>query len=116
MARRGGRQGEAVSGSEAKFHVGQLVLHLRFGYRGVIFDVDPVFQETEEWYAAMATSRPPKESPWYRVLVHGELHTTYVAERNLEADGSTTPIDHPLIDVLFSGFANGRYVTEHTFN
>jgi len=105
-----------VTSSEAKFHVGQLVHHLRFGYRGVIFDVDPVFQETEEWYAAMATSHPPKESPWYRVLVHGVLHTTYVAERNLEPDSSTTPIDHPLVDILFSSFANGRYQTEHTYN
>ena len=105
-----------MTGSEAKFDVGQLVHHLRFGYRGVIFDADPVFQETEEWYAAMATSHPPKESPWYRVLVHGVLNTTYVAERNLEPDSSTTPINHPLVDIFFSGFANGRYRTEHTYN
>jgi heat shock protein HspQ len=105
-----------VTDNQAKFHVGQLVQHLKFGYRGVIFDVDPEFQETQEWYDAMATSRPPKDRPWYRVLVHDESHTTYVAERNLGPETAPSPIEHPLVEALFSGFEDGRYLTGHTYN
>ena len=72
--------------SAAKFEVGQVVHHLKFGYRGVVFDVDPCFQGTEEWYEQVARSRPPKDRPWYHVLVHDAAHTTYVAERNLQPD------------------------------
>ena len=98
-----------MSQEQAGFHVGQLVHHVRFGYRGVVFDVDPTFQGTDEWYETVARSRPPKDAPWYHVLPDGAAHTTYVAERNLEADESGEPIRHPLVDQLFSGFANGRY-------
>ena len=94
---------------EAKFQIGQLVSHLKFGYRGVVFDIDPEFSETEEWYATMAKSLPPKDEPWYNVLVDCQLHTTYVAERNLAPDESGLPIAHPLIDSLFSGFIGGSY-------
>lgn len=95
--------------SAAKFHVGQVVTHLKFGYRGVVFDVDPVFSNSEEWYATMARSRPPKDKPWYHVLVDGASHTTYVAERHLTPDGSGRPVAHPLLGSLFSEFENGRY-------
>ena len=98
-----------MSSSEAAFAVGQLVQHRLFGYRGVIFDVDATFQLTDEWYAQMARSRPPKDRPWYHVLVHEGEHTTYVAQRNLEADESAEPIEHPLVSQVFSEFRNGRY-------
>jgi len=98
-----------MSEERAGFHVGQLVHHLRFGYRGVVFDVDPSFQGSEEWYESVARSRPPKDAPWYHVLPDGASHTTYVAERNLEADPSGAPIRHPLIDAFFERFENGRY-------
>ena len=94
---------------EAKFHIGQLISHLKSGYRGVVYDIDPVFSLTEEWYAAMAKSRPPKDMPWYHVLVDGQGHTTYVAERHLTPDESGHPITHPLIGSLFSGFEDGSY-------
>ena len=94
----------------AKFFVGQLVHHNQFNYRGVIVGVDPCFENTEKWYEKMAISRPPKDQPWYHVLVHEALHTTYVAERNLEADSETTPIIHPLVEHFFIRFENGRYV------
>ena len=103
-------------GGHAEFSVGQIVHHKRFGYRGVIFDADPTFQGTEEWYEHVAKSRPPKDKPWYHVLVDGAAHTTYVAERHLEADGSERPIRHPLIDDLFTGFGDGRYQTRETVN
>lgn len=101
---------------EAKFQVGQVVHHLRFDYRGVIFDVDPCFQGTEEWYEMMARSRPPKDKPWYHVLVDGAAHTTYVAERNLEADAEPRPINHHLVERLFAGFEDGRYVMSRSVN
>lgn len=93
----------------AKFHIGQLVHHKLFDYRGAVVDVDPVFQGSEEWYRQVARSQPPKDRPWYRVLVHGAEHETYVAERNLERDSSREPIVHPQLDEVFSGFANGSY-------
>lgn len=94
----------------AKFSVGDLVHHSLFHYRGVVFDVDPTFQGSEEWYEAMARTRPPKNRPWYHVLVHGASHTTYVAERNLETDAAGKPISHPLLGRFFSDFEDGRYV------
>jgi len=96
----------------AKFSVGQLVNHRRFDYRGVIFDVDAIFEGDEEWYDQVATSRPPKDQPWYHVLVDGADHTTYVAERNLEQEPNGEPIHHPLVDELFLGFDNGAYVAQ----
>lgn len=94
---------------QSAFSVGDLVHHRKFGYRGVVFDVDPNFQLTDEWYEAVARSRPPKDQPWYHILVHGAEHTTYVAQRHLEADESGAPVDHPLVDALFAEFADGRY-------
>jgi heat shock protein HspQ len=93
-----------------KFNIGQLIHHRLFDYRGVIVDVDATFQGAEEWYEEMAKSRPPKDQPWYHVLVDEGQHTTYVAERNLESDGLKDPINHPLLDHFFSDFQNGRYV------
>jgi heat shock protein HspQ len=93
-----------------KFNIGQLIHHRLFDYRGVIVDVDATFQGAEEWYEAMAKSRPPKDEPWYHVLVDEAQHTTYVAEKNLESDELKDPIDHPLLDHFFSDFKDGRYL------
>lgn len=95
--------------ASAKFHVGQLIHHKLFEYRGVIVDVDPHFLGTETWYQQVAKSRPPKDSPWYHVLVDGQVHQTYVAERNLEADNSQAPISHPNLGDYFSGLDNNGY-------
>ena len=95
--------------AKARFSVGDLVHHKLFGYRGVIFDVDPRMMLSDEWYKAVARTRPPKDQPWYRVLVDNAAHETYVAERNLEQDSSDAPIRHPLIETCFSGFSEGRY-------
>jgi heat shock protein HspQ len=94
---------------KAKFHVGQCVHHLRFGYRGVVFDVDATFQGSDAWYEEVARSRPPRDAPWYHVLPHDSEHTTYVAERHLETDASGEPIRHPLVEHLFGEFRDGRY-------
>ncbi len=95
---------------ECKFYVGQLIHHLMFHYRGVVVDVDPEFQGTEEWYDQVARSRPPKDQPWYHVLVHGAKHMTYVAERNLKPDRSKKTIDHFLVQHFFTHFKNGKYI------
>jgi heat shock protein HspQ len=93
----------------AKFQVGQIIQHKLFDYSGAVFDVDPIFQGTDEWYEQVARSRPPKNEPWYHVLVNEAAHTTYVAEQNLEPAETPQKIVHPLADRLFSGFDGERY-------
>ena len=100
----------------AQFGVGQLVHHRLFDYRGVVYDVDPQFRGSEEWYETMARSRPPKDERWYHVLVHEASHTTYVAERNLEPDDVGAPIVHPLLEQLFAGYSDGAYIRHHKPN
>jgi heat shock protein HspQ len=101
---------------KARFAVGQLIRHKLFGYRGVIFDVDPQFRASDEWYEQVARTRPPKDAPWYRVMVDGQHYETYVAERNLEEDDLGTPIDHPLVEDLFGRFEYGRYALREPAN
>lgn len=99
--------------SAAKFDVGEVVHHRMFDYRGVIFDVDPEFSGTDEWYEEVAKSRPPRDQPWYHVLPDGATHTTYVAERNLRAlepQEAARPINHPLVAELFERSEAGTYV------
>ncbi len=100
----------------ARFAVGEVVQHRLFEYRGVVVDVDATFQQSDEWYEQMARSRPPRDAPWYHVLVHDAEHTTYVAERNLETDPEPRPIRHPLVERFFEGFVEGRYRTAQRVN
>ena len=102
--------GTVTSIKKSKFAVGDLIHHRRFDYRGVIVDIDAAFQLSDEWYEAVAKSRPPKNEPWYHVLVHGAVHMTYVAERNLKRETSAEPVDHPMLWQFFSRFEDGRYV------
>jgi len=102
--------------TNARFSIGDLVRHKLFDYRGVVYDVDPQFLLSEEWYESVARSRPPKDQPWYRVLVDNAIHETYVAERNLEPDSSGEPVSHPLVESLFGDFSDGRYIKAHRGN
>ena len=102
--------------AQVKFSIGQLVHHRLFGYRGVIVDVDPFFLGSEEWYEHVAKSKPPKDQPWYHVLVHDGDGRTYVAQRNLEEDSSREPINHQELSSFFSGFHNGRYQASYPVN
>lgn len=95
---------------QCQFYVGQLVHHRLFRYRGVVVDVDPEFQGTEDWYDQVARSRPPKNKPWYHVLVHGSEQMTYVSERNLEPDPSKDLIVHPMVNHFFTRFEDGKYI------
>ena len=108
--------GTVTNITKAKFSVGELVHHRLFDYRGVIVDVDRNFQSTEEWYEQVAKSRPPKDKPWYHVLVDEAMHSTYVAERNLELNESASPIKHPMLERFFSRFENGRYISDDRAN
>jgi heat shock protein HspQ len=95
----------------SRFGVGDVVHHKMFDYRGVVIDVDPLFMLTDEWYETVAHSRPPKDEPWYHVLVDRTTQNTYVAERNLEPDDTGEPIMHPLLDSRFDRFEGGRYIS-----
>ena len=105
-----------MAGNTAQFFVGEVIHHKLFDYRGVIFDVDSEYAGTEEWYAQMARSRPPRDEPWYHVLVHNATHTTYVAERNLESDTTGEQILHPQLGEYFDRFDGSRYLTTNPSN
>ena len=94
---------------QAIFQIGQVIHHRLFDYIGVVFDIDPIFQGSDDWYDQMARSHPPKDKPWYHVLRDGAVHTTYVAEQNLEPEDEPRRIAHPLTYGLFSGFDGERY-------
>ncbi len=98
-----------MDAARARFHVGQPVHHRLFDYRGVVIDADATFQGSVEWYEAMARSRPPKDRPWYHVLVHDAEHMTYVAERNLEPDLTGEPVRHPDLGLYFDDQRDGIY-------
>lgn len=98
---------------EPLFEPGQLVVHRRYGYRGVVVEGDPTCQADNAWYQQNQT-QPERDQPWYHVLVHEHSHTTYAAETSLMADESTDAIEHPLLGHFFSDFIDGRYVRNDT--
>ena len=102
--------------TEVKYSIGELVHHKLFGYRGVIIDIDPHFLLTDEWYELVARSRPPKNEPWYHVLVHEATNATYVAEQNLEPDSSGQKINHPMTKAFFTDLRDGRYFNDDKIN
>ena len=98
--------------SHARFGIGDVVRHRHFSFRGVIFDVDPVFANSEEWYEAIPEDiRPRRDQPFYHLLADNSdsSYIAYVSQQNLERDESEEPIDHPAISGLFEPFSDGRY-------
>lgn len=96
----------------AKFSIGQVVRHRLFPFRGVIFDVDPEFANTEEWYQAIPEEmRPRRDQPFYHLLAENEEteYVAYVSEQNLLPDTTGTPLRHPQVKELFVAGADGRY-------
>ena len=96
----------------ARFGIGAVVRHKIFDFRGVIFDVDPVFANSEEWYEAIPEAlRPSKDQPFYHLLAENaeSSYVAYVSQQNLIADDSDEPIDHPAIPTMFEGLEDGRY-------
>ena len=99
--------------SHARFAIGEVVRHRLFEFRGVVFDVDPVFANSEEWYQAIPEDvRPSKDQPFYHLLAENaeSSYVAYVSQQNLEHDETDEPIDHPAIPGIFDGYHEGRYM------
>ena len=93
--------------NEARFQLGQIVRHRLFAFRGVIFDVDPQFNNTEEWYNSIpAEVRPRKDQPYYHLLAENDEteYVAYVSEQNLLEDETHEPVRHPQVKDYFTGF------------
>lgn len=102
----------AMTDRLAKFHIGQVVKHRYFPFRGVIFDVDPEFANTEEWYEAIPEDvRPKKDQPFYHLLAENSdnYYVAYVSEQNLEVDQTGDPVEHPQVPELFGELRDGVY-------
>lgn len=96
----------------AKFYIGQIVRHRHYPFRGVIFDVDPEFSNSEEWWLSIPENiRPKKEQPYYHLLAenHETSYIAYVSEQNLLADESGEPIKHPQVAEFFGELKDGHY-------
>ena len=107
-----GRRIEAPLHSRARFAIGDVVRHRLFDFRGVVFDIDPVFANSDEWYEAIpAAVRPSREQPFYHLLAENadSSYVAYVSQQNLLSDSENGPVDHPQVPELFEGFAEGRY-------
>ncbi|SDY16470.1 heat shock protein HspQ [Citreimonas salinaria] len=103
----------------AKYNLGQVVRHRKHPFRGVVFDVDPEFANTDEWYESIPEeARPAKEQPFYHLLAENEqsFYVAYVSEQNLVADYSGEPVDHPDIPDLFGAFVDGSYELHFQLN
>jgi heat shock protein HspQ len=101
----------------AKFQIGQVVRHRIYPFRGIIFDVDPQFANTEEWWLSIPENvRPHKDQPFYHLLAENAETTyiAYVSEQNLLLDDSGEPVSHPQVEELFTGVENGRYIARTT--
>jgi len=102
----------------AKFGLGQVVRHRLFAFRGVIFDVDPTFNNSEEWWLSIPEHiRPHKEQPFYHLLAENDEteYVAYVSEQNLLPDSSGQPVRHPQVKELFGRLDNGTYELKRAF-
>lgn len=98
--------------SHAQFSIGEVVRHRLFPFRGVVFDIDPIYANSDEWYEAIPEDlRPAKDQPFYHLLAENaeSNYVAYVSQQNLVPDDEQGPVDHPAIDGLFDGFVNGKY-------
>ena len=108
-----GRLIDAPRQTRARFSIGDVVRHRLYDFRGVVYDIDPVFANSEEWYQSIPVEvRPAREQPYYHLLAeNGESsYVAYVSQQNLVGDGESGPVDHPSLDELFDDFADGRYL------
>jgi len=107
-----GRLIDAPRQTRARFSIGDVVRHRLYDFRGVVFDIDPVFANSEEWYQSIpAEVRPAREQPYYHLLAeNGESsYVAYVSQQNLVGDGESGPVEHPSLAEMFDEFADGRY-------
>jgi heat shock protein HspQ len=107
-----GRRIEVPRHVEARFAIGDVVRHRMFDFRGVVFDIDPVFANSEEWYEAIPEAlRPRRDQPFYHLLAENDesSYVAYVSQQNLVEDSEGGPVDHPSLAALFGEFNEGRY-------
>src|SRR5215212_4087919 len=105
--------GQKIDMPLARFAIGEVVRHRLLDFRGVIFDVDAVFANSEEWYEAIPEAmRPSKDQPFYHLLAENaeSTYVAYVSQQNLLPDDSDEPVDHPAIGTMFNRFDEGRYM------
>jgi heat shock protein HspQ len=110
---------QAKVAAQAKYALGEVVRHRKHPFRGVIFDVDPEFANTEEWYDAIPEkARPRRDQPFYHLLAENDdsYYVAYVSEQNLVPDGRGGPVEHPEIANLFGQYDNGRYPLHFCLN
>ncbi len=105
---------------QAKFSVGQIVQHRIYPFRGVVFDIDPEFANTEEWWLSIPEDvRPRKDQPYYHLLAENAEteYIAYVSEQNLLPDTSGAPLRHPQVTEMFMEGDDGElraiYLQEH---
>ena len=112
MIARAAPEASVETPTPATFTIGDVVQHRVFAFRGVIFDVDPVFNNTEEWWQSIPEAiRPHKNQPFYHLFAENEesAYVAYVSQQNLVADEEEGPVDHPELRQLFGDFKDGRY-------
>ena len=104
---------QSIAIPQARFAIGEVVRHRLLDFRGVIFDVDPEFANSDEWYEAIPEAmRPSKEQPVYHLLAENaeSSYVAYVSQQNLEHDDSEEPVDHPAISTMFDSFDGEKYL------
>ena len=107
-----GRRVEAPRASRARFAIGDIVRHRHYDFRGVVFDIDPVFANSEEWYEAIPNeARPHREQPFYHLFAESEdsSYIAYVSQQNLLGDGAGGPVEHPALAQVFENYDGARY-------
>ncbi len=112
LAGRSAPMAQAIHIPSARFGIGDVVRHKIFDFRGVVFDVDPQFANSEEWYEAIPEAlRPSRDQPFYHLLADNaeSSYVAYVSQQNLVVDDSDEPIEHPAITSMFDRVEGGRY-------
>jgi len=112
FSQQAGRPVEAPRATRARFAIGDIVRHRLHDFRGVVFDVDPVFANSDEWYEAIPKEdRPTREQPFYHLFAENEdqSYIAYVSQQNLVGDAEAGPIEHPSLGQVFEDFDGERY-------
>ena len=107
-----GRRIDVPRAAHARFAIGDVVCHREYDFRGVVFDIDPVFANSEAWYLSIPEDlRPDRDQPYYHLLAESEeeSYIAYVSQQNLIRDNEGDPVHHPALDRLFERFEGNRY-------
>ena len=107
-----GRLIDAPLRNRARFAIGDIVKHRHFDFRGVVFDIVPVFANSDEWYESIpADVRPDRDQPYYHLMAENEesSYVAYVSQQNLMRDNEGGPVDHPSLSQMFEDYEGGRY-------